>query len=126
MFRNRVYVLVLYNFQVLSVDERNLDQVQPPLNVGTDSETRQIIVEPGSHEILHPENDSNTPVESISRSNSNSDANEAEKQNETEPTVQDVPESDNGESSTIKIKFLDDTHKLVRAWLTQTVGQFKR
>lgn len=38
----------------------------------------------------------------------------------------DLQTTSGADTSTIKLKFLDDTQKLVATWLSQTVGEFKR
>lgn len=46
--------------------------------------------------------------------------------NDVAANVSEIGSSDGADSTTIKLKFLDDTQKLVATWLTQTVGEFKR
>jgi len=127
--------------QVVSLDERQLDQVSENRNNLNDStETQHIIVEQrNSNETGTVTHVDTSRRLSSSNENSNINSPSAPKEattSQASTSVDQVPvdvepeisanDDEIAPNTTIKLKFLDDTHKLVGAWLSQTVGQFKR
>lgn len=87
--------------------------------------------EPSPNPVHHPSSDSES---SFTDGESSSSASSSASSSSTSSTVatRSIPEEPTQEDETteadltIKLKFLDDTQRMVKAWLTTTVGDFKR
>jgi len=129
------------NVEELSVDASDEHRERTSANVNTTSEESDDSVE-NQQAQTQQNNDQDRSVPNCENSASSEQSlrrrildntNSIEANIGCEPSVSSlerpvtVEEStSNPDTATIKLKFLDDTQRLVAAWLTQTVGEFKR